>query len=367
MPVASPLSSFQHVPETTADLPWADIPTVDLALFESNKAELAEVLISSIRTKGFFYVKGWSGISQERVDNQFAIGQEFFELPLEEKAKYTPNLDAGEYNGYRPGGRRIIDPISGLTDRTEVFNIPKFNSYFEEHHKHHPAPVAENLREIEQFAKDLHTFIIDPLLILIAIALQLPEDYFTKIHQYESKSEDHHRFMKYSKYSEAETETLLKNGGHWSRGHTDLGTLTLLFRQPVAALQIQDNLTGEWRWVKPRDGTLTVNACDALSFLTGGYVKSTIHRVAVPPPDQRHVDRLGLLYFARPHNDILLHTIKESPVLQRAGCMQNAFEEVGQVPTMEEWTVRKQTWQQSRGGYKENAVILPGFQERVYA
>ena len=79
----------------------------------------------------------------------------------------------------------------------------------------------------------------------------------------------------------------------------DLGSWTLLFRQPVAALQIKNHQTGEWKWVKPQDATLTVNACDALSFLTGGYVKSTIHRVAAPPKDQEHVDRLGLLYFSR--------------------------------------------------------------------
>ena len=78
------------------------------------------------------------------------------------------------------------------------------------------------------------------------------------------------------------------------------------------------------------------------------------------------MDRLGLLYFARPHNDVVLNTIQASPVLQRAGHTKNTFEETGQVPTMEEWTVRKQTWQQSKGGYKENAVILPGFQEKTY-
>ena len=39
-----------------------------------------------------------------------------------------------------------------------------------------------------------------------------------------------------------------------------------------------EQINNEWRWVKPQDATLTVNACDALSFLTGGYVKSTIHR-----------------------------------------------------------------------------------------
>jgi isopenicillin N synthase-like dioxygenase len=51
--------------------------------------------------------------------------------------------------------------------------------------------------------------------------------------------------------------------------------------------------------VKPQDATLTVNTCDALQLLTGGYVRSTIHRVMPPPRDQQHVDRLGLLYFSR--------------------------------------------------------------------
>lgn len=137
----------------------------------------------------------------------------------------------------------------------------------------------------------------------------------------------------------------------------DLGSLTLLFRQPVAALQIQDHAANEWKWVKPQDGTVTVNACDALSFLTAGYVKSTIHCVTVPPKDQQHVDRLGLLYFARsvlitrmigvvllvselrdlcsPESDVRLATIRESPLLQREGCLENAFEKSGNsVPTM---------------------------------
>lgn len=84
--------------------------------------------------------------------------------------------------------------------------------------------------------------------------------------------------MKYAKFSPEEVEKL--SDGLWSLGHTDLGTITLLFRQPVAALQIRDHETGEWKWAKPLDGSLTVNTCDALSFLTGGYIKSTVHRVS---------------------------------------------------------------------------------------
>lgn len=84
--------------------------------------------------------------------------------------------------------------------------------------------------------------------------------------------------MKYSKFTPEELEKL--SDGLWSLGHTDLGTITLLFRQPVAALQIRDHETGDWKWAKPLDGSLTVNTCDALSFLTGGYIKSTVHRVS---------------------------------------------------------------------------------------
>lgn len=167
--------------------------------------------------------------------------------------------------------------------------------------------------------------------------------------------------MKYSKFSPQEAAQLAD--GLWSHGHTDLGTITLLFRQPVAGLQIRDP-SGKWKWAKPLDGSLTVNTCDALSFLTGGYVKSTVHRVSLPPVDQRHVDRLGLLYFARPQNDLVLRTV-DSPVLKREGFVKNEFEEGGHpVPDMGEFTKRKQTWQQQKAKTHratDGQEIVPGF------
>lgn len=367
MPIAVPqLSSYSHVPETRENLDWADLATVDLSKYgtpEGNR-ELADTLINSVRTKGFFYVTNF-GVDQSRVDRQFALGQAFYELPLEEKLKYTPDLENGEYNGYRPSGRRILG--GGLPDQTEVYNIPKFNGYFPQEF---PEVISKNLDEIEQFARDLHEKILDPLHVLFALALELPENYFTDLHKYSLKSEDHLRYMKYSKFSPENQEKLLAADGLYSQGHTDLGTITLLFRQPVAALQIKDHATGEWKWAKPLNSSLTVNTCDALSFLTGGYVKSTIHRVSLPPEDQRQVDRLGLLYFARPHNDVVLNTI-DSPVLAREGFAQNDFERAGaRVPTMGEFTKLKQKWQQSKATTylaKDGEEILPGFKGQYHA
>lgn len=364
MPSAVPeLYQYSHVSETEENLDWADLPTIDLAKYGTpeGNAELKETLLDAIRTKGFFYVTNF-GISQDAVDQQFALGQQFYELPLDEKLKYEPNLDAGDYNGYRPAGRRVLS--GGVRDKTEVWNMATRDGHITQ-----PLPklLEDRKAQIESFAKNLHDKVLDPLNHLIALALELPEDFFTRVHQWDVHDESHLRYMKYSKFTAEELSKL--EDGLWSRGHTDLGTITLLFRQPVAALQIRDHQTGQWKWAKPLDGSLTVNTCDALSFLTGGYIKSTVHRVSAPPKDQRHVDRLGLLYFARPQNDLVLRTV-DSPVLRREGYTQNEFEAGGHaVPTMGEFTTLKQKWQQRKGAsYQETEgqEILPGFKGQTF-
>jgi hypothetical protein len=74
------------------ELDWADLVTVDLSKLDTpeGKKEQADILINAVRDKGFFYVKGF-GISQDRVDRQFSLGKQFYELPLEEQKKYTPD------------------------------------------------------------------------------------------------------------------------------------------------------------------------------------------------------------------------------------------------------------------------------------
>jgi hypothetical protein len=42
--------------------------------------------------------------------------------------------------------------------------------------------VQEHLGDIEKFARLLHTQVLDKLHVLLAIALELPEDYFLKLH-----------------------------------------------------------------------------------------------------------------------------------------------------------------------------------------
>ncbi|OAA64364.1 hypothetical protein SPI_03011 [Niveomyces insectorum RCEF 264] len=60
--------------------------------------------------------------------------------------------------------------------------------------------------------------------------------------------------------------------------HTNFGSLTRLFPQLVAGLQIRAP-EGHWEYVRPAEGVITCNTADTLSFPT------KIHRVVTPPKD----------------------------------------------------------------------------------
>ena len=99
-----------------------------------------------------------------------------------------------------------------------------------------PDIVNEHRPEIERFQRKIAEDIVQKLLVLIALILELPEDSLTNGHQYDDPSDCHLRYMIY-RHRTAEENASYNN--LYSKGHTDFGSLTLLFRQPVAALQIR--------------------------------------------------------------------------------------------------------------------------------
>lgn len=224
------------------------------------------------------------------MDHQFAIGKELFALPEEEKVKHRADLENGHYSGYRPKGTGELFP--GLRDNIEMYNVFKF---LPENERSHPDLIHEHRPEIERFQRHIAEDVIQKLLVLISIVLELPDDYLSNGHHYKDPSDCHLRYMIYRARTPEENA---KYQNLYSRGHTDFGSLTLLFRQPIAALQVK--MPDEsWKWVKPYPGSITVNIADVLQFWTNGYLKSSVHRVVAPPDDQAHLDRLGLLYFLR--------------------------------------------------------------------
>ncbi|KAF1851286.1 gibberellin 2-oxidase [Cucurbitaria berberidis CBS 394.84] len=297
--------------QTKEDLEWAPLTTIDLARFDEpgGKQDLAQQLYDAITRVGFWVVTN-SGIDDERVLKQFSIGNTFFKEDLEEKRKFPCNFAEGEYFGYRENSRWIGD--TGVKENIEMLNIHKDIPAWSNIGKHQI--VEQNWDEIRKFHRDVHEKVARKLFILMAIILELPENYLADAHAYDEVSDDHLRYMIYNVRSQEDWD---KAQAYSKGGHTDFGSLTLLFSQHVAGLQIKTP-EGEWKYVKPVEGGITCNAADTLTFLTNGFIKSTIHRVVTPPHDQINIPRLGLLYFSRPGEKTPMRTVP-SPLLDRLG------------------------------------------------
>lgn len=236
-----------------------------------------------------------------------ALARDIFSLPLEEKNKVYANLAGGEgYAGYRGVGERELAP--GVFANTELYS---FNKFIPELKRNQVPFVEEHIQEIEAYSRHMHE-VGSKLLVLMAKILQLPENFFADQHRYETPSGDSLRFMKYGKMPKEKIEKL--GDAPLIRGHTDFGSITMLQQQPVVGLQVQTP-SGAWKHVRPHPGSITVNIADCLDFVSGGYLKSSIHRVCVPPPDQQHYDRIGLVYFMRPGDQMSLDVVN-SPVIR---------------------------------------------------
>ncbi|KAL4878077.1 hypothetical protein BJY04DRAFT_229980 [Aspergillus karnatakaensis] len=308
-----PVKTWSRPSPTKEDLDWAPLAEIDLSTFEEpgGKEALARQLYDAITRVGFWVVTG-HGIEDERVLRQFSFGNAFFKQPLEEKRFFPCNFAEGEYFGYRENSRWIGE--TGVKDNVEMLNIPKAIPEWSDVPKH--KIVEENYAEIASFHRDLFDKVARKLFILMSIILELPENYLADAHAYDKRSDDHLRYMIYNVRTQDEWD---RAQGYTKGGHTDFGSLTLLFSQHVAGLQIRTP-ENEWKWVKPVEGGITCNAADTLTFLTKGFIKSTVHRVVTPPKDQLDIARLGLLYFVRPGDSTIMKPVP-SPLLDRLGLL----------------------------------------------
>ncbi|KAF8183042.1 hypothetical protein K438DRAFT_2020749 [Mycena galopus ATCC 62051] len=325
VPLAPP--RYINPPTTQEKLDYAEIAVIDLSKAQDAKgrAKLAVEVSEAMKTQGFFYVinHGYSSSQTQRI---FDIADVPFScVEPEEKRLYTANIKGtGSYQGYKPRQYWHID--NGVHDQLEHYSIHRDVTI-----RQHPEALRPFLSDIEAFARHTHLNILYPILRLLALGLELPENVLVDLHGFSSVSETYVRFMKYYPRSQDDE---LKTKNVWLKGHTDIGSITVLYSQPVSALQIL-GLDGKWKWIKHMENAAVINAGDVMEFLSGAYYKATIHRVVQPPVDQRNCTRLGLFYFAMTDDHVKLVPLADSPVLQRTGIARRYDDAVA--PTMEAW------------------------------
>jgi isopenicillin N synthase-like dioxygenase len=116
------------------------------------------------------------------------------------------------------------------------------------------------------------------------------------------------RILHYPPLSGAEEEGAVR-----AAAHEDINLLTLLVAATAPGLQVLD-AQGRWRDVPADPGSIVVNAGDMLQMATGGYYRSTTHRVVNPAGDEARRARLSMPLFLHPWPEVRLsasHTAGE--------------------------------------------------------
>ncbi|MEO6748401.1 MAG: 2OG-Fe(II) oxygenase family protein, partial [Casimicrobiaceae bacterium] len=130
---------------------------------------------------------------------------------------------------------------------------------------------------------------------IFAVALELPEQFFDdRIDQHTSTM----RAILYPAQQSAPVPGQLRAGAH-----TDYGTVTLLRGDDVpGGLQVKRR-DGAWTDVHPVAGSFVCNIGDLMMRWTNDRWLSNLHRVANPPIEHAHVQRLTLVFFQNPNCD----------------------------------------------------------------
>ncbi|DBB09057.1 TPA: hypothetical protein ACH3X3_007680 [Trebouxia sp. C0006] len=249
----------------------AEVHVIDLS---SPDRKVAAAILHSCVTTGFFYVSN-HGVAQQIIENQWQQNRAFFDLPLKEKLLILADSNG---RGYTPFSAESLDPehqSQGDTKEGLVFGreVPadgeEANLPLHGPNQWPPEGLLPGYKAAMQAYMDAIRGLADRLLPLIAIALQLPTDFFD---MHFDKPMIALRPLHYS------AQTSLPDEGIYGAGaHTDYGLLTVLATDENPGLQICTE--GKWAAVRPVPGTFIINLGDMLERWTNGYFRSTLHRV----------------------------------------------------------------------------------------
>jgi isopenicillin N synthase-like dioxygenase len=279
-----------------------ELPVVDIAPLMGGavggRARVAREIEAACRDTGFFYVAG-HGVATETILRLDAAARMFFALPEPEKMKIAMARGGRAWRGFFPVGGELTsgkpDLKEGVYFGTDLSaddarvraGLPMHGSNL------WPEAVPELRPAVLDFMAQT-TRAAHAVMRGVALSLSLEEDYFART--YTTEPTVLFRVFHYPPARDVD--------GEWGVGeHTDYGLLTLLAQDDCGGLQVKAR--DGWIEAPPTAGTLVCNIGDMLDRLTGGFYRSTPHRV-------RNVsgrDRLSFPLFFDPAFDAVIEPL----------------------------------------------------------
>lgn len=285
------MNSIQEIEQQPAIS--TQIPILDFHQFTysdlAGKQAIASQVLRAIQEVGCFYLKNC--VPQNVIHQAFGNANGFFALPEAEKRQLAWKDGAAlgyfysKYNGdFREA---FVFGEAILTDR-----IDADSTVAQQVHQHladHPA-FRDAVQQLFTACHDAGNRILKA----IAIALNLPESYFSDRHPQQADYGLLHRYYEVSEPpppGEARFEE-----------HTDWGSLSLLFQDDNGGLEVCTN-AGEWIAAPPLPNTAIVFIADVMQRWTNDKLRATKHRVLMPANARRLPERYSLAFFLSPGDD----------------------------------------------------------------
>ncbi|EXJ74790.1 uncharacterized protein A1O5_01486 [Cladophialophora psammophila CBS 110553] len=305
--LSAPARTFDNAPLFPEDVPTAPLLRLSLAKLIERDPEEVNRFVRACEDLGFFYLDltGPGDSLLADADQLFKVGEELFELPLDEKKKYDFQKK-NSYFGYKGFGANVVDRDGNL-DRNEFYNVSKDDIFG----IMEPLPAPEVLSSrrtcFKSFMSSAHG-IVTLVLELLNDHLKLPPNTLQDMHRLEGHSGDQVRFIKAPPQPMDDRRTALGE-------HTDFGSVTVLFNRLGGLQVLPPGRNAQWCYVKPLPNHAIINLGDAMVKFTNGLLRSNIHRVVSPPGEQADHTRYSLVYFNRPENDVLLKRLEGSEMI----------------------------------------------------
>jgi isopenicillin N synthase-like dioxygenase len=259
-------------PRGLAALPVVDVrPLVDGGPAAA-AAGVAQQIQAACRDHGFFYVTG-HGVSAELIAELADASTEFFALPLDDKLQIAMEHGGKAWRGYFAVGAELTsgrpDLKEGLYFGAELpADDPRVLAGLPLHGRNLFPEQVPRLRGLVLAYLEGLTAAGQAVLTGVALSLGLDARYFAD--GYTSDPTILFRIFHYPPSPPDEQG--------WGVGeHTDYGLVTLLAQDDSGGLQVA--APQGWIDAPPIPGTLVCNIGDMLDRLTGGWYKSTPHRV----------------------------------------------------------------------------------------
>lgn len=261
------------------------IPVLDVSGFLSGdpaaQQDFPRLLREAFETYGFVTLEG-HGLDEEGIRGTYTEAQRFFELP-EDVKRATSISGVGGNFGYTPFGQEHAKD-DARADLKEFYHFAQ-TGYEQPHSEEVPGFIASGRSlygELETLAARL--------LEAVAISLELEPGYFSEFVQ---GGNSILRVLHYPPAPDAPADAPRAGS------HEDINLITLLVGSSADGLEVLDR-DGDWIPVMAHARNLTVNVGDMLQNLTGGVLRSTTHRVVLPPGEQRNHSRYSLPFFLHP-------------------------------------------------------------------